>query len=229
MLVLGWSSPAVSAESLHAKVQEAVTGASLEALRTLREEAPDDDPYLREYIDWRIGQLLQPDSRERKKHLKATDQALDRALKDAPDNAEMLALRGAVLGDRITGTFSGISLGPKSAALLDRAHELAPNNPRVVMLRGTSFFFKPKAFGGGIELAREAIEQAIELFAKEDAGTPWPNWGQADAHAWHGRILAAQDLKDEALTAYQQALAVNPGYAWVEQVLIPELVAGNEH
>jgi len=52
---------------------------------------------------------------------------------------------------------------------------------------------------------------------------PGPAWGHADALVWLG--IAQQRAGDTAAAraAWQQALAIEPGFAWVKYALLPSL------
>ena len=108
---------------------------------------------------------------------------------------------------------SGMTLGPKSSGLVDRAMELDPKNPRVWLIRGMSAMFTPKMFGGGTDKAERDLRKAIELFDAERPVAPAPSWGRADAYVWLGQALQKDEKHDEARAAYQKALAIQPGYA----------------
>jgi hypothetical protein len=137
------------------------------------------------YVTWRIC-VKMPDreKKERKRLLKEAQEQLDLVLVSRPEDAEAHALRGSVIGGRIDGPFSGMSLGSKARKSLDRALELDPTNPRVALQMGISYFYTPKAFGGGLEKARGQFERAQRLFEEEPADHPWPNWGRDDVIDW---------------------------------------------
>jgi tetratricopeptide (TPR) repeat protein len=162
---------------------------------------------------------------EAKRALDEADMLLEQATAKAP-TADALALRGSVVGLMIGlsgNPLSGMTLGPKSSGLVDRAMELDPKNPRVWLIRGMSAMFTPKMFGGGTDKAERDLQKAIELFDAERPVAPAPSWGHADAYVWLGQALQKDEKNDEARAAYQKALAVQPGYVWVQRVLLPSL------
>jgi tetratricopeptide (TPR) repeat protein len=178
----------------------------------------DIDLYIRAYAGWRLSQLLgDADKKERKSVLKAARQDLDRHLAEYPDDAESLALRGGITGRMITGPISGMRLGSKVSKDLDRALEIAPENPRVALIRGMNFHFTPAAFGAGDDAAFPQLKRARELFASE-TNDNWPDWGRIDALGWLGRILAGQDRRNEAVAALDEALKLYPGHRWIQQI-----------
>ena len=221
-------------------IERAVVLGSLEDLTRLRTdhrqhlESPDGDPnggdrYRLAYLNWRIGQLLPEDKKKKKQLLKEAKKQLDLLLETAEEDAEAHALRGSVIGDRIEGMFGGMFLGPKASASLKRALDLAPENPRVALQRGVGHFFTPKTFGGGLERAEEELRRARDLFRKEPADHPWPNWGRIDTFAWLGQVLAKTGRVDEARALYEEALEREPEHAWIRAELLPELDELDEH
>ena len=139
--------------------------------------------------------------------------------------AEAIALLGNCYGMKATGFFSGMKYGPKSQRALDRAVELAPDNPRVRLLYGISFMFKPKVFGGSLERAIAEMRRAAELFRVRagDDGL-YPGWGDVEVYAWLGNAHERAGEPDLASRYYRQALELDPDYYWVKEILLPELI-----
>ena len=200
--------------------------AKLVALRSSLERSDKDDRYNLAYLDWRTSQLLPHKSKKEKRELlKRAEEQLDQLLETESANAEAHALRGSVIGEQISGMWSGMRLGKKSTKSLNRALELGPDNPRIALQRGISFFFTPKSFGGGKPKAEKELRRALELFAREPSGKPWPNWGQVDVMAWLGQTLAKLDKPEEARASYEAALKLEPNHTWVRDQLLPVLDA----
>lgn len=173
------------------------------------------------YLNWRISQVLRDvDNRRRKKLLKEAQQQLDLVLEADAENAEAHALRGSVIGDRIEGGLSGALLGPRAGSSLEKAMELAPDNPRVVLLQGISSHFTPKTFGGGEEAALEELRRAVTLFEQQPEDQGWPSWGMVDALAWLGIVLVERGETEEARALYERALSMQPRNAWIRALLI---------
>jgi hypothetical protein len=62
---------------------------------------------------------------------------------------------------------------------LDKAKSLRPENPRIYYLQGTSFYYTPKAFGGGAKNAVNYFEKADGLFQNEKQDDILkPYWGK---------------------------------------------------
>jgi Flp pilus assembly protein TadD len=110
---------------------------------------------------------------------------------------------------------------------MDRAADLAPNNPRVWLLKGISSIFTPAIFGGGLDDAERHLRKAIGLFEAERAVAPAPSWGHADAWIWLGQAYERLKKPAEARTAYERALAIAPAHGWVRMVLLPNVSKGD--
>lgn len=157
--------------------------------------------------------------------LEEADRLLERIEATAPAS-DALALRGGVIGQLIGlsgNPLAGMTMGPKSNGLIDRAMELDPKNPRVWLIRGVSAMFTPKMFGGGADKAERDMRKALELFQAERPVPPAPSWGLADAYIWLGQALQKEDKIEDARAAYQKALELQPQNVWVQQTLIPSL------
>lgn len=146
-------------------------------------------------------------------------------VKGQPWEAEAAALHGQILGELIglKGGMSGMTLGPKSGQLLNRADKALPNNPRVLCFKGISLINTPATFGGDPAKGAALLQQALDLFAKSDPSASGPHWGRADTLAWLG--IARQKAGDlaAARAAWEAALALEPDYAWVKFALVPTL------
>ena len=172
------------------------------------------------------GQLMgRKRNDDAKKALEQADMLLEQIETKSPA-ADALALRGGVIGQMIGlsgNPLAGMTMGPKSSGLIDRAMETDPKNPRVWLIRGMSAMFTPKMFGGGTDKAERDLRKATELFAAERPVAPEPSWGHADAYIWLGQALQKEEKADDARAAYQKALELQPTNQWVKQVLIPSL------
>lgn len=149
-------------------------------------------------------------------------QALDRSAAKLA-LAETYALQSTILGRQVgasSNPLAGMWLGPKSSTAMDRALELAPENPRVWLLRGVNARYTPKRWGGGLDKAERYVQQAIVLFATDRPARPLPAWGRADAYIWLGQIHQQQNKPDAARAAFERALALQPENQWLRQRLV---------
>jgi tetratricopeptide (TPR) repeat protein len=143
------------------------------------------------------------------------------ATRPLPETHALIAsATGSMIG---TSMVRGIRLGMRASAAEDRAEALGASNPRVLLLRAVSAWHKPSAFGGGEDKARELLQQALRGFERDAPARPLPAWGHAEAYAWHGQMELKAGRRDSARAAYDRALALVPGYAWVQYALKPSL------
>ena len=178
--------------------------------------------------DYRIADYLLAAGEENKgaasEHLKATVEHLQKATED-PQAAEAYYLLSSAYGRQIgLNPIKGMVLGRKAQKALKKAAQLAPDNPRVALCTAIRDFNTPGMFGGSKEKGLQGFQRAAELFAREEPNDPIrPVWGHSRTYAWLG--LAYQDRGEPALAraAFAKALAINPHFSWVKNVLLPEL------
>ncbi len=223
----------VGADDFLMRLDAAVVAGSYPTLKELQAELGESpasdgaaDVYLWAYTNWRLTQRLPAAEKKRRRRLlKSIQSELVELTGRQPGDAEAFALLGSVLGDRIDGALSAIRLGGRASEALERAYQLAPENPRVALQRGVGFYFTPRPFGGGLDKAQLELRRALDLYEAEPANEPWPNWGRLDALARLGQVLADLDRPAEARALYAAALRQAPDYVWVRDELLPALAA----
>lgn len=141
------------------------------------------------------------------------------------DFAETYALLASMYGRKMgVKPQLGMFLGPRTSKLMEKANQMAPDNPRIVLLQATSDYFTPESWGGDKEKALKGFRRATELYADESVENPvMPEWGHSEAYAWLGIALMKKEQYDGAGAAFQKALEVDSDFAWVREVLIPQL------
>lgn len=143
------------------------------------------------------------------------------AVRPLPETYALLAsATGSMIGDSM---MRGIRYGMRASRAEERAEELGPDNPRVLLLRAVSAWYKPSAFGGGEDKARTLLQRALTSFATDNPPRPLPQWGHAEAYAWLGQMELKGGNRAAARAAYDKALALAPGFAWVQYVLLPSV------
>jgi len=150
---------------------------------------------------------------------------LRRSLDDAP-LAESHALLGTILGRQMDRSVSrAIFSSGQWERELNTAERLGPGNPRVLLLRGINAFHAPSQFGG-MTKARDYFAAAVAAFERDAPPAGYPAWGRAEAYAWLGRAYVRLGEPDRATDAYRRALALEPEYSWVRDVLLPAASRG---
>ncbi len=190
-------------------------------------QRPDDAVLLhyRGFLLYREGSYLVTTGRDAAR-AKSRFEAAERVLARSAASfkwPETLALQSAVVGQLIAlgGPLAGMRLGAKTSRLLDEALAAGPENPRVWMLKGVSDLYRPKLFGGSTEKAEAALTRAIALFASDTPTPPAPWWGHAEAYGWLGQVYMKEGKTEQAKAAYAKALDLQPGNAWVLEMLLP--------
>ncbi|MCA0377418.1 MAG: hypothetical protein LCH84_17380 [Gemmatimonadetes bacterium] len=179
--------------------------------------------HYRGYAAYRLGQLAMSRKQEDAAEARYEEALawLDRAVAAQP-LAESHALRSSCMGQLIAGNaLRGMRYGAAASRADDQALALGKNNPRVLLLQAVSAWYKPAMFGGGQDKARQLLARALAAFERDTPGPGLPSWGQAEALAWHGQWELAAGRAAAARAAYQQALTLEPEYAWVRYALLP--------
>lgn len=115
------------------------------------------------------------------------------------------------------------------APIRDRAVELGPDNPRVMIMDAGIIFNTPAAYGGSQEKGLERWRRAMERFEEESktraADPRLPRWGRAEAYGWFGSLYMAMTPPqvEKARQAAARALELRPDYWWVKERLLPRL------
>lgn len=187
--------------------------------------------YYQAYAEYRLGELALESSRgDAGEFLNACIEHLRDALK-RDNTAEGRALLGACYGLKSAAKPLGMVWSMPQAELnLKKARDLDPDNPRVALLLGVREYNSPRALGGDIDEAIAYLERALELFAAaEDVESGQPDWGEAEAHAYLGRIYTEQNEVILARGQLEEALLLMPDYAWARNMLAALLAthAGN--
>ena len=135
-----------------------------------------------------------------------------------PDDVEIKTLLAQVYGYKVAlEPIKGVYFGPKSNDKLSEAEALAPNNPRVLLVKGIGKLNTPPMFGGSSEAAYQAFDKAVLAYANDqDSGF---HWGYAEAYTWRGLVHIQNGETDKAKQDWQQALNINPDYGWAKMLL----------
>jgi len=152
-------------------------------------------------------------------------QSIDQAIElleqldtSTPDDVEIKALLAQVYGYKIAlEPIKGVYFGPKSNTKLSEAEALAPNNPRVLLVKGIGKLNTPPMFGGSSEAAYQAFDKAVLAYANDqNSGF---HWGYAETYTWRGLVHMQNGETDKAKQDWQLALNINPDYGWAKMLL----------
>jgi len=118
--------------------------------------------------------------------LDRAQELLDQALELEPEESELHVLQAFLYPSRIMvdPMGRGLTYIEKMFASLEKARSLNPDNPRIYFLDGINKLNLPSSMGGGVEVARPILEEAMvkfEAFKKPDQ--LWPDWGKEAVQA----------------------------------------------
>ena len=147
--------------------------------------------------------------------------ALDAVIARAPRDAEAYALKAACGGYlALEGGLRARTLALHIDDWLQRAASLAPQNPRVLLVRGFVTWYRSDAPPERVARARvdfDAAAASLERPRGELAGEP--SWGAPDAWLYAGRAAAAAGDLGAARSAYEHALLIAPEFGAARRAL----------
>jgi hypothetical protein len=222
----------VAWRDIESRIQYGYYTEDIAALRKLEEliAAGDARDKLRGYyaglLDWRRALLTAPGA-VAAGHGNAAHYAeqcvseVDTSLALDADFAEALALRAACLSapQEIAGGYAPIA-GHRARKDLERARQLTPKSPRVLLVDAMSDYALSPSQGGNKDRALSKLRHTTAAFEAERSDTDrLPGWGAADA--W---LLLARDLLDHgdavgARDALEHALLIAPEFAEARRLM----------
>jgi len=180
--------------------------------------------YYAALLDWRRAQLTPSGAASLAHHCVSE---LDAALEKDATAAEALALRAACNAQPLEE--GGLHLPLSSYGVhrdLSRARDLAPHNPRVLLLGALSDYQLPSSLGGNKERALSGVRAAVIAFDAERHGTEHvPGWGAAEAYLLLARCLLDHHDTLGAREALEHALLIAPEFAQARR-LMTKITAG---
>ncbi|WP_234736924.1 hypothetical protein [Tellurirhabdus bombi] len=120
------------------------------------------------------------DAAKKDAFLDKADAFFEKALKQQPDNDELMVLQAQLAGARLAVDPQNRwqKYGDIYQTALDKATAKNAENPRIYYLQGQSLLYKPEQYGGGKKVACPLLQKAAEKFATFKATTRiHPNWG----------------------------------------------------
>ena len=168
--------------------------------------------YYAAYAHYRLGELYFDDKKRGKKHLNECIDLLKPVVKSDDAFAEAHALIATCYG--VSAPFYMLRAATRGVAAngaMEKALAADPDNPRVMLADGISLYFRPSAFGGDKERAKQRLAEALESFsvyqpAREDG----PVWGEAEAWLYLARIARDEGNDEAALEGFGRSLSVAP-------------------
>ncbi|MEM8766369.1 MAG: hypothetical protein AAGE43_02910 [Pseudomonadota bacterium] len=148
--------------------------------------------------------------------LKDSLPGLNKALKQDPDNVELLLLAVMLDGQYVlVNRWRFLHNGLRGLRRMNRAAELDPANPRLALIEGTAKLLMPAVLGGS---GSEAIT-TFEAARRDTALCADGEWAQVDILTWLGR--AHQEAGEEALAnaVFTAARALDPENHWLAREL----------
>lgn len=145
--------------------------------------------------------------------------SLDHALEAQKDFADALALQSACL-DQLAdlGSWRAVHAESKSASRLRRALQLAPRNPRVLLLEAISDYEHPKS--ADPPRSCDKFKNTAAVFESERANVDQvPGWGAAEAYTWLGRCYLDNGDAVPARDALERALLIAPEFGQAKRLL----------
>ena len=147
----------------------------------------EPDKWLPYYYVSQINTVIsfgEKDEEKLSKQLEKAKEFLDVAKAISPDNPEILIQEALINTAWIAfdGVTYGMTLSPKNVQLYQKALEIAPDNPRVILSKAEWDMGSARYFGKDVTPYCKDVERALELFATFKSETPfYPTWGKERA------------------------------------------------
>ena len=143
------------------------------------------------------------------KKYKEALEAIESLIESQPENAELHAWKGSILGTLAEGDNPAdmIKYGMGAMQAFETALNLDPNNVRGRFGRGVGRLMAPEGFGGDVDGAIEDFKVALKKGA-------FP-----EAHFYLGEAYKRKGQMDMAKQAYQEALVLKPDYKEAKKAL----------
>ncbi len=172
------------------------------------------------YTAWLVGAEKHDTAEE---YIDKSAKIIDILLDETPENATLLAYKGANIAFTIGITkLKAIYLGPKSMKYINKAIELDPENIQGNIEKGNSMYYRPSAFGGDKTEAIEYYQKAVKSF--ENQGLVVNNWMYINTMTALGQAYEATDQIQLAKLCYEKIIRIFPNFMWVEDELYPDML-----
>jgi len=170
--------------------------------------------YYAAYAHYRLGELYYEDKKRGKKNLNECIDLLKPVVKSDAAFPEAHALLATCYGVSAPFyMFRAATRGMAANGELEKALAAEPGNPRVMLAEGISLYFRPGAFGGDKERAKQRIAEALSRFDEyQPARADAPGWGEAEGWLYLARIARDEGNEAAALEAFGRSLNAAPNF-----------------
>lgn len=164
------------------------------------------------------AQKNDPGKNEARQSVERCVSSLDQALQVQSDFADALALQSACLGLLAElSSWRAPLAGPKSVSQIRKALQLAPKNPRVLLLDAMGDHPHPGSTPA--EPCGKFIKAAAAFDAERADVDQVPGWGAAEAYTGLGRCYLAGGDVLKARDALERALLIAPEFGQARRLL----------
>ena len=146
---------------------------------------------------------------------------LDLALEAQSNFADALALQSACLGllSELSSWRAPLA-APKSVSQIHKALQIAPKNPRVLLLDAIGDYERSRTPDANAVQACGKFQAVTLVFEAERAAVDSvPGWGAAEAYTWLGRCYLDTGDAVKARDALERALLIAPEFAQARRLL----------
>jgi tetratricopeptide (TPR) repeat protein len=247
--MLGWGADAATNWlDIESRIQYGYYTEDLHSLRNLADPLaanPSHDrlkSYYQGLLEYRLTQLLQaeaekasaaegkapgpPPKNDRSKNeprqrVERCVGSLDQALEAQSHFADALALQSACLGLLAElSAWRAPLAAPKSANQIHKALQIAPKNPRVLLLEAIGDYERSKTPDADSARACGKFQAVTVAFETERAAVDSvPGWGAAEAYTWLGRCYLDAGDAVKARDALERALLIAPEFGQARRLL----------
>ena len=173
------------------------------------------------YIAWCVGNKK---SEQAEKYLDLAEKNVEILAKASYKPSYVNAYKSAFYGYRIgLNKFKAPFLGGKSVDCARLAMKQDDKNPYGYLQYGNSQYFMPAVFGGSKTVALVYFKKAealMELDREQIIG----DWNYLSLLTYIGQAYTAIKNYESAKFYYQKILAIEPGYTWVKNELLPDVL-----
>ncbi len=104
---------------------------------------------------------------------------IDNILKIESNESEIYVLQALVYQMSMLTPEDGYKYSTLANEALGKAEKFNANNPRIYYLKGLNYYYTPKEYGGGADVAKPLFEKADQLFKNtSEVASLLPSWGK---------------------------------------------------